>query len=168
MEAGMNRDVTELVELPDPATHPLVHPLDLPQARRPFRTAWLIGALTSPPVGALAVALVLVAFRLDRPDVPAGARDFTFGMGAAAGLLVVAEVATRPLRGRGRRVLYPLPGVVAVLGGLAVAWGVLFGTAGPASAATVAMGAALMLAAGAVVGGWKLLEARRGAGGPVS
>jgi hypothetical protein len=41
-------DVTELVELPDPATHPLVHPLDVPQARRPFRTAWLIGALTSP------------------------------------------------------------------------------------------------------------------------
>jgi hypothetical protein len=235
----MNHDLTELVELPNPATHPLVHPLDLPQARRPFRTAWLIGALTSPPVGALAaaivwfashswvapllagaaivgfgrlasgiyqeqawayiprkrqdrrrplpaawelgaglalaavlaVALVLVAFRLDRPDVAAGVRELTFGMGAAAGLLVVADVATRPLRFRGqagRRVLYPLPGVVAVLGSLALAWGVLFGTAGPASPATVAWGAVLMLAAGAAVGGWKLVQGRRGTGGPVS
>jgi hypothetical protein len=41
-------DINELVDLPDPAIHPLVHPLDLPQARRPFRTAWLVGALTSP------------------------------------------------------------------------------------------------------------------------
>jgi hypothetical protein len=153
----MNNDVTELVELPDPAIHPLVHPLDLPEARRPFRTAWLIGALTSPPVGALAavviwfasrnylvplvagaaiigfgqlasgvfreqawafiprkrqdrqrplpvswelgsglvlaavlaLALLLVTFRLARPDVSVEVRAFTFGMGAAAGLLVV-------------------------------------------------------------------------------
>jgi hypothetical protein len=28
-------DINELVDLPDPATHPLVHPLDLPQARGP-------------------------------------------------------------------------------------------------------------------------------------
>lgn len=41
-------ELNELVDLPDPTTHPLVHPLDLPQARRPFRTAWLIDALTSP------------------------------------------------------------------------------------------------------------------------
>ena len=54
-------DVTELVELPDPVTHPLVHPLDLPEARRPFRTAWLIGALTSPPVGALAAVIIWFA-----------------------------------------------------------------------------------------------------------
>jgi hypothetical protein len=26
-------DINELVDLPDPVIHPLVHPLDLPQAR---------------------------------------------------------------------------------------------------------------------------------------
>ena len=182
-------DINELVELPDPAVQPLVHPLDLPRGRRLFRTSWLVGVLTSPPVAALAavigwfashswlvpllagaatvglgqlasrgyrdqawafiprrrqdrqrplpaswelgaglvlaavlaVALVLVAFRLDQPDVSAGVREFTFGMGAAAGLLVLVDVASRlpGQRGRARRrVLYPLPGVVAVLGGL--------------------------------------------------
>ena len=54
-------DINELVDLPDPATHPLVHPLDLPQARRPFRTAWLIGALTSPPVAALVAVIIWFA-----------------------------------------------------------------------------------------------------------
>ena len=91
--------------------------------------------------------------------------------GSAVRALAVADVATMPLRFRGqagRRVLYPLPGVVAVLGSLALAWGVLFGTAGPASPATVAWGAALMLAARAAVGGWKLVQDRRGTGGPVS
>ena len=226
-------DVTELVELPDPATHPLVHPLDLPQARRPFRTAWLIGALTSPPVGALAaviiwfashnylapllagaaiigfgqlasrvyreqawafiprkrqdrqrplpmswelgsglapavvlaVALLLVAFRLDQPDVSVQVREFTFGMGAAAGLLVVVDSAAKLLGSRGparRRVLYPLPGVLAVAGSLAVAYGVLFGSGGPGTPATVLWGAAAMLVAGAGVGIWKLRAGRTG------
>jgi hypothetical protein len=221
-------DINELVDLPDPATHPLVHPLDLPQARRPFRTSWLIGALTSPPVAALvaviiwfashnylvplvagaaivgfgelagrayreqawafiprrrqdrrrplpalwelgaglalaavlAVALVLVAFRLDRPDVPVEVREFTFGMSAATGLLVLVDFAARLVRFRGRerrRVLYPLPGVLAVLGSLGVAYGVLFGAAGPGSPATVLWGVAAMLVAGAAVGTWKLL-----------
>jgi hypothetical protein len=52
MPAPVN-DINELVDLPDPTTHPLVHPLDLPEARRPFRISWLIGTLTSPPVAAL-------------------------------------------------------------------------------------------------------------------
>jgi len=221
-------DINELVDLPDPAVYPLVHPLDLPQARRPYRTAWLLGALTSPPVGVLvavivwfashnylapliagaaviglgqlasgvyqeqawafiprkrqdrqrplpvawelgsglalaallAVALVLVAFRLDQPDVPAEVRELTFGMGAAAGLLVVADLAARLLRHRGhtrRRVLYTLPGAVAVVASLGVAYGVLFGSAGPGSPATVLWGAAAMLAAGAAVGIGKLV-----------
>lgn len=220
-------DVNELVDLPDPSAQPLVHPLDLPQARRPFRTSWLIGALTSPPVAALvaviiwftsrsylvpliagaatvglgrlasrfyedqawafiprrrqdrqrplpalwelgaglalaavlAVALLLAAFRLDQPDVSVGVREFTFGMSAAAGLLVLADFAARLVRSRGRerrRVLYPLPGVVAVLGSLAAAYGVLFGSSGPSSPGTVLWGAAAMLVAGAVVGTWKL------------
>jgi hypothetical protein len=220
-------EVTDDVEPPDPAVQPLVHPLDLPEARRLFRTSWLIRALTGPPVGALAavvvwfasrsylvplaagaatigfgrlagrvfeqqawalipprrrdrrrplpaswelgsglvlaavlaVALLLVAFRLDRPDVAVGVREFTFGMGAAAGLLVAADVAARLLRHRGRarrRVLFPLPAVVAVLAGLAVAYGVLFDPSGPGSPATVGWGMALMLAAAAGVGIWKL------------
>jgi hypothetical protein len=220
-------DINELVDLPDPTTHPLVHPLDLPQARRPFRASWLIGALTSPPVAALAaviiwfasrnylapliagaailgfgqlasrtyrdqawafiprrrqdrrrplpaswelgaglalaavlaVTLVLVAFRLDQPDVSAEVREFTFGMSAAAGLLVLVDFAARLLRHRGRerrRVLYPLPGVVVVVGSLVVAYAVLFGSSGPASPATVLWGPAAMLAAGAAVGIWRL------------
>lgn len=32
-------NVPELVDLPDPAVKRLVHPLDLAEARRPFRTA---------------------------------------------------------------------------------------------------------------------------------
>lgn len=220
-------EINELVDLPDPTTHPLVHPLDLPQARRPFRTAWLIDALTSPPVAALvavivwfasrtwlvpllagaatvgfgqlasrshrdqawafiprkrqdrqrplpaswelgaglalaavlAVALLLAVFRLDQPDVSAGVREATFGMGAAAALLVLADVASRFLRLRGRerrRALYPLPGAVAVVGSVAVAYGVLFGAAGPAEPGTVLWGVAAMLAAGVAVGIWKL------------
>ena len=227
----MNDHLTELVELPDPATQPLVHPLDLPQARRPFCIAWLIGALTSPPMGALAavviwfashnylvpllagaaiigfgqlasgvyeeqawafiprkrqdrqrplplswelgsglalavvlaLALLLVTFRLDQPDVPVQVREFTFGMAAAAGLLVLIDVAAKLLASRGparRRVLFRLPGVLAVAGSLVVAYGVLFGPAGPGTPATVLWGAATMLAAGAGVGVWKLVERR--------
>jgi hypothetical protein len=72
-------DVTELVELPDPATHPLVHPLDLPQARRPFRTAWLIGALTSPPVGALAAVIIWFASHNYLVPLLAGTAIIGFG-----------------------------------------------------------------------------------------
>jgi hypothetical protein len=89
-------DINELVDLPDPAVNPLVHPLDLPKARRPYRTA-------------------------------------------------------RLLRHRGhtrRRVLYALPGAVAVVASLGSRLGVLFGSAGPGSPATVLWGAAAMLAAG--------------------
>lgn len=49
--------VSELVDLPDPAMQLLVHPLDLAVARRLFRYSWLIGMLTSPAV-ALAVAAI--------------------------------------------------------------------------------------------------------------
>ena len=50
-------DINELVELPDPAVQPLVHPLDLPRGRRLFRSSWLVGVLTSPPVAARRHAL---------------------------------------------------------------------------------------------------------------
>ena len=48
----------ELVDLPDPQTQPLVHPLDLPQARAEFRNGWLIGSATSLPVAALVAGIV--------------------------------------------------------------------------------------------------------------
>ena len=112
----------------------------------------------------LAAVLLLVALRLDQPDVSGGVRAFTFGMSAMAGLLVLADFAFRLLRCRGqarRRLLYPLPAVVAVAGSLVVADRILFGASAPDSPATLLWGAATMLAAGAGVGVWKLVEARR-------
>ncbi len=48
----------ELVDLPDPETQPLVHPLDLPEARSQFRIGWLIGSATGLPVSALVAGIV--------------------------------------------------------------------------------------------------------------
>lgn len=224
-------EITELVDLPDPAAQPLVHPLDLPDARRPFAVSWLIGTLSS-PAGALciaaviwfgsqsyivpliagaailglgtvashvfrdqawafiprkrqdrqrplpltwelgsalllaallALAVLLVVFRLGRPDVAADVREFTFGMAAAVGLLVAADLLRRLWSHRGaelRRALFTAPAVVAVIGSTAIAYGVLFGSSGPRSSATVLWGAAAMLAAGAGVGVWKYIEGR--------
>jgi hypothetical protein len=53
--------ISELVDLPDPGVQPLVHPLDLPEARRAFRAHWLIATLTDPPVGLLGAALLWFA-----------------------------------------------------------------------------------------------------------
>jgi hypothetical protein len=60
VEAAVN-DITELVDLPDPAVQPLVHPLDLPAARRLYRRSWWTGALSGWPVGVLVAALVWFA-----------------------------------------------------------------------------------------------------------
>jgi len=54
----MSHDVSELVDLPDPAVQPLVHPLDLPEAARLFRASWWAGALASPAAG-LGVATIV-------------------------------------------------------------------------------------------------------------
>jgi hypothetical protein len=48
--------LTETVELPDPAQQLLVHPLDVPSARRAFRNAWLISSFSN-----VAVCLCLAA-----------------------------------------------------------------------------------------------------------
>jgi len=48
----------EIVALPDPATQPLVHPLDLPEARAHYRRGRLMAALTSLPVATLLAAIV--------------------------------------------------------------------------------------------------------------
>lgn len=72
-------DIAELVDLPDPAGQPLVHPLDLPQARRLFRASWLITALTSTPVGLCAAAIVWFASRNYIVPLIAGAAIIGFG-----------------------------------------------------------------------------------------
>jgi hypothetical protein len=48
----------ELVDLPDPETQPLVHPLDLPEARTEFRIGRLIASATSLPVAALVAGII--------------------------------------------------------------------------------------------------------------
>ncbi|HEX4215894.1 MAG TPA: hypothetical protein VIA06_21450 [Candidatus Dormibacteraeota bacterium] len=50
--------MTELVDLPDPKERPLVHPLDLPEASRLYRTSWLIGTLTNASI-ALCISAIL-------------------------------------------------------------------------------------------------------------
>ena len=62
-------DIREEVDLPDPAVQPLVHPLDLPAARRSFRTGRLIAALTSLPVSALVAAIIGYASRSVLPPI---------------------------------------------------------------------------------------------------
>lgn len=57
----MKGDVTELVNLPDPTVQPLVHPLDLPEARRWFVRLWLLGVVTSPPIAFCVAGLVWFA-----------------------------------------------------------------------------------------------------------
>lgn len=56
--------ITELVDLPDPKDRALVHPLDLPEARRLFRISWLIGTLTNASI-ALCISAILWYFGRD-------------------------------------------------------------------------------------------------------
>lgn len=44
------KNIHEAVTLPDATTHPLVHPLDLAEARKPFVVAWWLSVLTLPTV----------------------------------------------------------------------------------------------------------------------
>lgn len=220
----MKGGVTELVDLPDPAVQPLVHPLDLPEARRWFVRLWLLGVVTSPPialciaglvwfasqsyvapliaggvliaVGAvashylsncaweyiprrrqdrqrplpvswelgasllfailLAAVVLLVAQRLGQPDVREEVRAVVFGMGTAVGLLIVVEFGGKLLRRRGRErrgAWFSLPGVLAVVGCIAAAYSILFGSAGPTSVGLVLSGAAAMLIMGGLAEG---------------
>lgn len=189
--------MNELVQLPDPAVQPLVHPLDLPEARQPFLQYWLITTLTDPPVafcvaallwfatrdpavavlaglaimvggwfaqrcvrdqawsfipgkrqdrarplpltwalGANAVfavlfaaVLLLIAFRLGQPDVPAQVRVYTFDFAAAVTVLMLGSVVVRLVgdREKRRQTLITLPGVVATVAAVAVSYGILVG-----------------------------------------
>ncbi|WP_026425116.1 hypothetical protein [Actinokineospora inagensis] len=50
--------ITELVDLPDPAVRPLVHPLDLSEARGWFRASWALTVVGHPVVGLFAATSV--------------------------------------------------------------------------------------------------------------
>ena len=221
-------DIREEVDLPDPEVQPLVHPLDLPAARGPFRTGRLVAAFTSLPVSALVaaiiaygsrhalppilaflalvvlgalasrwftdrawdhiprkrqdrarplpatwelasaavpalllgVALLLVVYRLDDPDVPIGVRSYTFGMCAVAALLVIADAVAGLLRpATRRRAVAGLPGALVVAGATVLAWTAWF----DADADTVLLfwGAVTMAAAAVLVGAARLWDRRR-------
>ncbi|MEU1396412.1 hypothetical protein ABZ403_10165 [Micromonospora zamorensis] len=53
----------EIVVLPDPEVQPLVHPLDVPEARRLIRGSRVVVAVTSPPTALLLAALIGYAGR---------------------------------------------------------------------------------------------------------
>lgn len=212
--------ISELVDLPDPDVQPLVHPLDLPEARRAFGRYWLIATLTDPPVGLcvggllwfamhspvvpvivgllivalgwfarrpcldtawafipnkrqdrqrplplgldlasralfallFAAGLLLVAARLARPDIVAGVREVTFGMGVAAGLLLVGQFA---VRGPARERLLGLPLVVAVLAVIGAAYVILFAHTGVPSVSLVLWGGGSWLVICGIVLAWQ-------------
>ena len=77
------KPVTEVVDLPDPAVQPLVHPLDLRPARRPYRFSVLIASATSLPVGLCLAALVWFATHSFLVPVIAGVTLVGFGALAA-------------------------------------------------------------------------------------
>ena len=65
----MNADIREEVAMPDPAVQPLVHPLDVPEARALYRNARLVAAFTGLPVAALVAAIVAYASRHVIPPI---------------------------------------------------------------------------------------------------
>lgn len=71
--------------LPDPAVKPLVHPLEVPDARRPFRTSWLIETLTNPAVGLCVAAMIWFGSRSYVVPLVAGFAIVGFGALAARG-----------------------------------------------------------------------------------
>ncbi|TQN31641.1 hypothetical protein FHX37_1557 [Haloactinospora alba] len=76
-------ELTELVDLPDADTQPLVHPLDVHAARRPFLRAQLVAALTSPPVGLCLAGITWFAAQNFVAPLLAGSAVVGFGTLAA-------------------------------------------------------------------------------------
>jgi hypothetical protein len=72
-------DIEEVVDLPDPAVQPLVHPLDLPQARRHLVRGWLASVAAHPAVVLSVAALVWFASRQILPPILAGGSLLVFG-----------------------------------------------------------------------------------------
>lgn len=72
-------ELTEIVDLPDPAARSLVHPDDLPEARPAFRRAQLLGILANPAVGLCVAAIVWFASQNYVVPILAGAALSGFG-----------------------------------------------------------------------------------------
>jgi hypothetical protein len=64
--------VPELVALPDPTVTPLVHPVDLPDARRPFLVGLLVANVAGPLAALAAAAATWAAVRLSLLAAVAG------------------------------------------------------------------------------------------------
>lgn len=75
-------DLIETVDLPDPSVQYLVHPSDLPEARRQFRRAWALGVVANPAVGLWIAAIVW--FASQNYVVPLIAGAAVSGIGALA------------------------------------------------------------------------------------
>ncbi|NMH96970.1 hypothetical protein [Pseudonocardia acidicola] len=135
------KELTELVDLPDPAVQPLVHPLDLPESRRPFRTAHLLDAVAGPAVSACLAALVW--FASTSAVVPLVAFVATAGLGALARRHYTAQAwSFIPRRRQDRDRASPLAWELAGAALLAVALGaVLLLVAGRLTRADVPVGA---------------------------
>lgn len=73
-------DIKEIVDLPDPAVQPLVHPLDLPPARPDFRHYWLATTFASPSVGLCLAAIIWFASHSYVPPIIAGVAVIVFGL----------------------------------------------------------------------------------------
>lgn len=79
----MKDEMVEIVDLPDAAVQPLVHPLDLPEARRWFLRLWLLRVVTSCPVAVCVAGLVWFATQSYVAPLVAG--GVLIAIGAVAG-----------------------------------------------------------------------------------
>lgn len=73
-------DIIEIVDLPDPAVRPLVHPLDVPPARRELLRSWLLTTFASPAVALCIAALIWFTGHAYLPPVLAGVTIIVFGV----------------------------------------------------------------------------------------
>ncbi len=80
----MNATIHEVVNLPDEAEQPLVHPLDLPEARADFQRALLVEVFASPPVGLMVAGIIAVVSGNYVATLIAGATLIGFGALASA------------------------------------------------------------------------------------
>lgn len=108
----------------------------------------------------LAVALLLIVVRLNRSDVSPDIRDFTLGAGAAVGLLMVGDFVGR-LVSHGKRAWLMLPGVLAVVGAIAVSYIVAFSPSDAGVPANLWWGVATMLGVAVPIAAWRSLQSGR-------
>lgn len=116
-------EMTELVDLPDPNRQPLVHPLDLPAARRLWHRSRLIGALANPATGLCVAAIVWFGTHHFLPPLIAGATIAVFG-GLASYMFASQAWQYIPRRRQDRERTPPIVGDLGAALALAVVAGV--------------------------------------------